>query len=324
MKTNHMLATLGLIGGLVATTSAQASEPAFHSTQKQIPHAEKTEASVTESAISAIENQELDTLNQKLKRYVAEAIQGKQHLTKEEKEVIKQHVKHLKDEYKQSLKNKLRDFHKKNGWVEVTQESFVTPDSSSSDLDLTDTTMYYSSSTGQYKYTGEFDFSDYQAWDLQMDTRDLMAVRSLNKVTVVSSYAKTYQEVYNEFTGETIEVNVSGYDDNGSVSGFAVTKRFENQNGVVWNIEDDSSLYGIPGGFEYTYDTDHGRGTLYFKKTSGTTSNKMFLDFEHNWKEGTWSGSASFSGVNLSGSSLSVSYTSENDRYQRTSTGKTF
>jgi hypothetical protein len=61
-----------------------------------------------------------------------------------------------------------------------------------------------------------------------------------------------------------------------------------------------------------------------FTKTAGTTNNKVFLDFEHNWKQGSSSARDSFSGVMLKGSSLSVSYSTVNYQYQRTSTGKTF
>lgn len=57
---------------------------------------------------------------------------------------------------------------------------------------------------------------------------------------------------------------------------------------------------------------------MYFTKTSGTSNNKVFMDFEHNWKQGNTDVTATFAGVNLTGSSLSVTYKTVNYQYQRT------
>lgn len=170
---------------------------------------------------------------------------------------------------------------------------------------------------------------DIAGWDYLGDTYDITTTRSLNPINVISSYARTYKVVgtYNGTTQTGYSETESGYDSNGvPTSGSKVSKRFENTNGVTWNLQ-DSGLHNNPYGtsyHSYSYDTDNGRTTTYFTKQAGSTGNKIFIDFEHNYKTYSWSGSATLSGVYLSGSSLTVNYSSVNSAYQRTSTGKTF
>jgi len=73
------------------------------------------------------------------------------------------------------------------------------------------------------------------------------------------------------------------------------------------------------------YYTDQGRITMYIKKLSGASTNKVFLDFNHNYKYITANVSASISNIGLSGTgnALSVSYSKSNGVWQRCSGGKT-
>ncbi len=229
---------------------------------------------------------------------------GKEDISKftddEKKELRKLKKKHL-----DNARDDVDSYMNSVGFTKVGDGSEVSIESAPSDLAVNDY-LYYNSTTRQYNFDGYWDFS---VWDFLVDTIDIASVRMNNDTyPVVKSYAYSYDQSGTQ----------TGYDNNGSPStGSKVTKRFENKNGVVYNIQDSTqSTSGGP-----IYKTDHGRLSMYF--TKGTGSNKVFLDFEHNYKSYDWQTTASINGITLNGIGLSVTYSKVNNSYLRTSTGET-
>lgn len=211
----------------------------------------------------------------------------------------------MKNKHLANAKRDIDKYMASIGFEKVSNETDITIQSDPSDLALNDY-LYHNSSTGEYNFDGYWDFS---TWDTLVDTIDVAAVRMNNdSYPIIKSYAYSYDQAGNQ----------TGYDNNGSPSsGSRVTKKFENKSGVVYNVQD--TIQSTSGG--PIYKTDHGRLSIFFKKGSG--SNKIFLDFEHNFATYSWQATASISGVSLNGLGLSVTYSKVNNRYNRTSAGET-
>lgn len=216
-------------------------------------------------------------------------------------------LSNIKSKYIENANIEIDEVMKQFGFekIESEDDKITILRDNSADLVITDV-LYYNSDTQFYNFRGNWDFKD---WDIYTDIADIAAFRMNNSsYPIYNSYAYTYDQAGNQ----------TGYVANGShSSGSSVTKRFENSNGVVFNVTDKWITH--PSHAVYT--TDNGSVSVYFKKGSG--NNKAFLDFEHNYKVNVLSGSASFSGVSLDSISLRVTYSKVNKNYQRTSGGRT-
>jgi hypothetical protein len=183
--------------------------------------------------------------------------------------------------------------------------------STSSDINLTDE-FSYDASTGLYRFSGNWNFVDYK-WDDWMDLEDLAAARMTNPTgyQVYSSFARSWDN----FGLETGYVDNTGQQ---TPQNSYVTKRFEDSAGVIFNVRDYVTVAHI-----YNAYADSGRVTMYFSKTTGG-SNKVFLDYHHNYKSYSTTVAASFNNIGLSGAgySLNVSYTKANQNWQRSSGGR--
>lgn len=334
-KTRIIIAALSIFS-TTTLTSAYATgdtKPNFKPTTEQLLVAAETQAA--EDLILADETQKA---NDEAKSIFSNFLKSENiQLSIDEQKIINDKIKTNSEVHRKNALDRIKEYKLKNGWVEVPQynqednskgKNDVSALSNSSQLSLSDE-LFFNASTNQYQFSGNFNWVDIAGWDYLGDTYDITTTRSLNPINVISSYARTYKVVgtYNGTTQTGYSETESGYDSNGvPTSGSKVSKRFENTNGVTWNLQ-DSGLHNNPYGtsyHSYSYDTDNGRTTTYFTKQAGSTDNKIFIDFEHNYKTYSWSGSAMLSGVYLSGSSLTVNYSSVNSAYQRTSTGKTF
>ncbi|MEK6991460.1 hypothetical protein [Paenibacillus sp. FSL K6-1566] len=300
-------------------------------TQEQIQQAEETQKITDQIYENAYKKAEEEIEKEKTRKSISLNIDNA---------VIDE--KAIYDKYREAAKEENKKFLLENGWSEVSEtENVVTPLSTPSQLAMTDETILYNSSTKQYQFSGEFNFTDLTGWDNYADTYDVLAIRSNNQIGIVKSYATT-TKVEARYCGSVTAANrisykesQSGYDNNGvPIANSKVTKQKETANGVIWTI-DDTNAYSssIPWScgsaadksiLIRSYDTDHGRATLYFTKIGSASTNKVFLDFEHNWKTHKLDASATISGTGLKDTQLTVTYKSVNNRYPRTSTGRAY
>ncbi|QOT00001.1 hypothetical protein JNUCC42_04390 [Brevibacterium sp. JNUCC-42] len=209
------------------------------------------------------------------------------------------------------------------GWVPVPQsEGEVKPFSRPTDLIMSGESMTKSEKTGQLKFSGRWDFKDNE-WDLFGGGNDFAAIRATEPISIYSVYCKAFQIVYDASRGEIVDEIRSGYDADGDIDGFTVSQQMENNNGVVWNIDDR-------GYYKYDYrdsdgkyhpmvevqDTENGIASIYFKPRSGY-SPRLSLDFEHNWTTVSIGGSIGIDVVKLDGSVLNISYQKDTNHYKR-------
>lgn len=331
-----IITAFSLISVLVIPISNAASDPEKkidESLRKAVvAKSEQTENEIfAENAKKA--KQEIEKATREIKDKDA---QENQQATRDinDKYALQKKINEISDKYYEISRKEILDRKSKDGWVVVSQPNSgltLTPASTSDKLVLSDDALLYNSSTGLYQFSSNFNFIDIDGWDQYGDIYDIMSVRANNPISIYSSYAKTYEVkgtygggYYNQIDYSETE---TGYDNNGTVaSGSRVTKRFENGNGVVWNINDGGGDTWAPDNYVWSewHSTDYGRATVYIDKARSSATNKIFLDYEHNWKTYSVSGSATFNTVSLTGPSLSVSYNKVNSHYLRTSTGKSY
>lgn len=310
--------TLTLAMSLVLVNSSFAStktDTGQTVTKEMIKEAEKTQADE-----DTVYEKEYEKMQDELNEYIKQ--EKKNNNGKVDKKKIKNKAKELKGKYKKIINQKIGKYEEENGWVPVEQPRSVSTKSVSIDLTMSDDSLSKSSTTGQYKYTGTWDW-DEEGWDYEGDIEDLLAVVANEKIDIVKSYAKAYQRIH-DLTDDSYGDIRSGYDNNGSTEGWSVSKRDENSYGIIWNIDDGGTNYCDYDDCKNVYDTDNGRATVYFLKR-GTTSNKIFTKFEHNYSEEEPDVSASFSvePTTVSGG-IDFEYQTVNLRFQRTSSGKSF
>lgn len=315
------IAAFSLISVLVIPVSNAASEPV-----------QKFDDSLRKAVVAKSEQTEKEIFSTNAKKAQQEIQQASKQIV--DKDALQKKNKEISDKYYELSRKEILDSKLKDGWVVVSQPdsgSTVTPASTSDKLVLTDDELLYNSSTGLYQFSSNFNFVDLSGWDQLGDIEDIASVRANNPISIYSSYAKTYEVegtygggYYNQVGYSETE---SGFDNNGSFSsGSRVTKRFENSNGVVWNIRDEGGDTWAPDKYYFSewHYTDHGRATVYIDKAKSSATNKIFLDYEHNWKTYVVQFSAAFSTVTLTGPTLNVSYSAVNSHYQRTSSGKSY
>lgn len=284
-------------------------------TKEMIKEAEKTEDDE-----EAVYQREYKKMKDELKEYISK--EKKNNNGKVDKKKLKNKENELKGKYKKIIKTKIEKYEKENGWVPVEQPHSVTTNSVATDLTMTDETLSKSSTTGQYKYTGSWDW-DEDGWDYEGDIEDLLAVVANEKIDIVKSYAKAYQRIHDLYDDSYGDI-LSGYDNNGQTEAWSVSKRDENSYGIIWNIDDGGTNFCDYGDCKKVYDTDHGRTTVYFLK-KGTSSNKIFTKLEHNYSEEEPDVSASFSvEPTVVSGGIDFKYETVNKRFQRTSSGRSF
>lgn len=265
----------------------------------------------------------------KVNKYLENVNKKMDNLDSKDKEKLKQ----FKQEFLESYSEQEKEFMKKLGWEEVVQDDILPNkktlsihlNSTSSQVSMRDNNLYYSNTNHAYRYSGSFDFTDYYGWDFDGDTRDLVSVRALNNINIQREQCTVYQSAYDYYADKWLyDLESGNYDSSKSptTTGFTVSKRFENYNGVVFNVEDKGYYTGDMGDIKAIYDTDNGTVGVYFQKAGGVDSNKFFVDLEHNWREPSAIFSANLSGVNLTGSALTVNYSYVNKNYQVTTPGK--
>lgn len=263
-----------------------------------------------ETEINIIEQQNNKIMNQKLKSYKYEYDKKLKKLNKSKFEDLsksqKEEINNIKQKYVDQAVDEIDKRMKSLGFEEVLNESdeIQTFKDNPSDLILTDK-LYFNDSKKQYNFVGYWNFN---SWDALTSTLDIASVRMNNSsYPIVSSYAYSYDQA-----GKSTGTDSDGTQSSGSY----ITKRFENKYGVAYNVKDTWVSLASSG----IYKTDSGRVSLWFKKGSGR--NKVFFDFHHNYKTASVQLNATLSGVKLTDSSLSVSYSRTSRNYQRTSTGK--
>lgn len=188
----------------------------------------------------------------------------------------------------------------------------VSIQSSPSAVSLTDS-IYYQSSTGWYRFTGNWDWTGTP--DELADALDFFACRmvydnSTVDWTLVDDYAYCY-DAQNDQTGYT----------HGSshTSGSLVTRRTETAQSVVWNLEDlDDDIW------TFYYQTDHGKGVIWLEPPSPMTTQRFVFDFHHSYRTSEQTSESAVASVSLSGIgfSLSVTYSYVNYQWQRASGGR--
>lgn len=187
----------------------------------------------------------------------------------------------------------------KNGYVKVenpSEDNVVSIAATASNLTVTDN-LYYDERYAIYTFIGSWNWTD-GTWSQNEDTYDVAAIRSLYKPTaILSSTAYAFDSFGN---------NRSSY----------VSKKFENEIGVVYNVQD---TYFAPPSAPHTMHTDNGKISMDFRSSG---YNKFFLDYEHNYQTYSWNASATISGAWLSESALTVGYTKSNITWQRISGGR--
>ncbi|AKG35662.1 hypothetical protein [Paenibacillus durus] len=273
------------------------------------------------SSIEQTENEQLQTVsdkaNEKINKLDAEinALEQKE-MEKARKETegkSAEEIEQIINTFKAEIEEKTIKIQSKYGFEPVPNSApDFTPMVGSDNISLSDG-LTYDSSTGVYCFTGSWNWVDNQ-YDLTVDLEDLAAVRMTNPTgyLITKSYAKTFDQLGQQ----TGYVDYNGQQTTDS----RITKRFEDSAGVVFNVRDGYYVTQFP-----IYYTDNGKITMYFKKSSSTAgSNKVLLDFHHNWKQYDWSASASFNNIGLTGAgySLNVSYTKANYNWQRVSGGR--
>ena len=145
------------------------------------------------------------------------------------------------------------------------------------------------------------------------------------QVLIDSIYRNGFRVIYSSFgkTWDNLE-NETGYVDNSgnhTPSNSYITKRFEDNNGVCFNVNDTPWVNGQVG--ITRYHTHKGRVTVYLKKL-GSSSTKVIMSYNHNYKNYTFSAAAKISNVGFTSLSgvLSVTYQTVNKEWQRSAGGK--
>lgn len=191
----------------------------------------------------------------------------------------------------------------------------IDPLSVSTDMTFSEQDIYFDASTGLYRYTSDWLWKEF-AWDEQADINDLVGVgiTKPGDYLIYSSFGKTWDNLGNE----------TGYVDNSgnhTPSNSYITKRFEDNNGVCFNVNDTPSVNGQVGIIRYH--THKGRVTVYLKKL-GSSSTKVIMSYNHNYKKYAFSAAAKISNVGFTSLSgvLSVTYQTVNKEWQRSAGGK--
>ena len=201
------------------------------------------------------------------------------------------------------------------GFVEIPNNSDgVAPLSASSDLTFSET-LYFNSSASSYIYTVDWEW-EFGAWDDMYDIDDIagVAITNSDDYYINKSFAKTW----NNGGGLTGYVDDTG---NHTPSDSKITKRFEDAQGVAFNVTDTTNFNSAPKAAAH-----EGRITIHVKKksgVSGTPECKIIGSYEHNYKTFALYVTAEVEsvGFDLSGK-LSVSYATVNKRWLRASGGK--
>ncbi len=194
-------------------------------------------------------------------------------------------------------------------------ENSINPSSVSADMTFSEEPIYYDSSAGLYRYTSDWLWREF-SWDELADINDLVGVgiTKPGDYLIYSSFAKTWDNLGNQ----------TGYVDNSgnhTPSNSYITKRFEDNNGVCFNVNDTPSVNGQVG--ITRYHTHKGRVTVYLKKL-GSTTTKVIMSYNHNYKIGSLQPAAKISNVGFTSLSglLSVTYQTVNKEWQRSAGGK--
>ncbi|MEH6939917.1 hypothetical protein V7056_19030 [Bacillus sp. JJ664] len=288
---------------------------AFAETKEKV----KADSKISVTELNTIEkrHKEFDKIVQEQQFYLNEINKNEaEFLSQEKVKTIKElslnkqnKLNEIDKEFRKLHKDNLDKKLEANGFIKVKNgddEVTVFLDDPS-DLVLTDN-CYFDTRTQKYVFLGMWDFRS--PYDTKEATWDIAAIR-MNKNTYPIGNSSCYAyDNGGKMTGDTLN--------GASVSGSTTTKRFENGYGVVYNIKDDTQK--TTSGLQI-YATDHGQASMYFD-TVGTAGNKIFFDFEHNYSTDTLDVSASFSGVNLTGSALTVTYSDAEQSYRRTSNGR--
>ncbi|CCF16768.1 hypothetical protein BLGI_4737 [Brevibacillus laterosporus GI-9] len=231
----------------------------------------------------------------------------------------------IKKESAARIKKKLDNLSKKQGWVDLTPEEVkeIVPYSEEGSLELTDYKIQYIKEDKMYKFSAEWEFIDPDDWDIYGDGKDFVAMRSTEPLNYIRSFCRSQQYVVEKRSGRVLQKINSGYDEDGKSEGNTITKKYENLHGVIWNVRD--YVYetdDIHHPTHIVHDTAWGRASTYFKPRKSSERPKLFMDFEHNWLNYKWSTSFSISGVNLTGSGMSISYDEKPNRMFKTSKGR--
>lgn len=207
-------------------------------------------------------------------------------------------IKKLEHTMWMKMQEKISENMKKNGFEVVEQNQDINnqiePLSVSSNMSLVDD-LYYNEKYGYFVFTGYWNWAN-GTYDSLSGAEDIAAFRALNAPS------------------EIVSSSIRAYDQYGTNHNNYVSKRDEDKNGVIFNVVDKYS-----GALSF-YPTDNGRITVSVKEAGAY--NKYFLDYEHNYKRYTWSGSFTLAGAKLTGSSLTVNYSGAPSSWQRTSNGK--
>ena len=167
--------------------------------------------------------------------------------------------------------------------------------SSSSSIVLTDG-IYYNASTGKYLFRGNWNWIN-DTWDAWAGPEDIAAVRFIERPSRIEmSMGATF--------------NQNGVETNN------ISKRHEEANGVAYNVIDKLGKYPNSTPFYYT---DNGYIIVGF---TDNTYNKIFLDFEHNYKATSFSASITITGLDIREWGLHVSYSGSIQKWRRTSPGE--
>jgi hypothetical protein len=268
-----------------------------------------------EKGKQTIYERNLKILNEKIKQ--KNALWGKSDV-KDLANVQKVELKALEIKFIKDQKDEEASYMKANGWEKIdNKESIegastdsgeiqtlaISPDDPSS-LIVSDS-IYYNSSYATYNFSGSWNFTN-GAYHTFANTYDVAGFRQNTPWVINSSYGYTYSQ----------NGTKTGEDYNGSLTpGSRISKQYENKYGVAFNVRDE--LYN---GSAYIYYTDNGSVSTYVQKGSGT--NKMFLDFDHNWKSYSFDTTASITGYNISSTTLTISYSGSPKRFKRTSSGR--
>lgn len=201
------------------------------------------------------------------------------------------------------------------GFKIVEQNEGMSPMSLSSDIDWTSEALTYNTSTGIYRYQIDWTFN---GGDTYYDIEDVVGVGITNPDSyyIYSSFAKTW-DIAGVQTGYVDEYGNDSRE--GSLLASRVTKRFEDKNGVAFNIydvfEDDYSIFA----------TAKGRITIYIGKNNGvigTPTNKIITTYNHNYKTLAINASAQISVAKFTEATLSISYSKVNKQWLTSSGGK--
>ena len=164
-----------------------------------------------------------------------------------------------------------------------------------------------------YIYTVDWEFA-WATWDEYYDIPDLFgaSISNTDDYYILKAYAKTWASSGKE----------SGYVDEfgNSASDSKITKRFEDAEGVIYDVVDMAGYLSAPH-----CTASQGRITLIVKQkagTSGTPQNKFIASYEHNYKEMSLQINAEVKNVGFALTGvLSVTYKIENKNWLRASGG---